>query len=579
MRDSDIGSVTGGRWKTMPASWYEAIPSIVSRVRRENPKTILDIGIGFGKYGMLLRESLDISLGRYERDSWAVRIDGVEAFPEYRNPIHDYAYDNVYYGAVPGVLNGLPSYDVVLLVDVLEHFTKEEGLDVIRELKSHSRKCLVISTPLHPSEQEAYLGNEYECHRSRWGPMDFAEHDFSYQVLPLGDNGAQIITIWPDHVPEHSYSQDDFVKAAAAVRNKSERRHLTISYVIPHTNLTGGLKMLLEQMKQLKSRGHRIVAVRKAPPEGPVLPDWYDVKVDKEVLVPAKDDITPYVQDSDVVMAGWMGQLPDLVRARPPVVYWEQGNEWLFGELTGRYDEMTYRQYLKHCYSQPCCLAAASATIADILNTRYGRKAMIVPNGVDLELFRPGKHRDPDTILLVGNPMLRFKGFQVALRALWRVWKAGFRFRVKWVCQNRPQIGGTEYPLEFIVKPSQDILAEIYRTSGLFLFTSWYEGFAMPPLEAMASGTPVVATDCGGIRAYARAGENALLGDPGDADSLAKGIAFLLSNPGACEALSAAGLSTAQDFTIGRAVDALEDCLFSATEHARSSDRRKAALT
>jgi glycosyltransferase involved in cell wall biosynthesis len=204
---------------------------------------------------------------------------------------------------------------------------------------------------------------------------------------------------------------------------------------------------------------------------------------------------------------------------------------------------------------------------------------MIVPNGVDLELFRPGKHRDPDTILLVGNPMLRFKGFQVALRALWRVWKAGFRFRVKWVCQNRPQIGGTEYPLEFIVKPSQDILAEIYRTSGLFLFTSWYEGFAMPPLEAMASGTPVVATDCGGIRAYARAGENALLGDPGDADSLAKGIAFLLSNPGACEALSAAGLSTAQDFTIGRAVDSLEDCLFSATEHARSSDRRKAALT
>ena len=163
------------------------------------------------------------------------------------------------------------------------------------------------------------------------GPMDFAER-LLLSGTALGDNGAQIITIWPDHVPEHSYSQDDFVKAAAAVRNKSERRHLTISYVIPHTNLTGGLKMLLEQMKQLKSRGHRIVAVRKAPPEGPVLPDWYDVKVDKEVLVPAKDDITPYVQDSDVVMPD-DGSARDLVRASSGGL-WGAGQRMAFRWLT-----------------------------------------------------------------------------------------------------------------------------------------------------------------------------------------------------------------------------------------------------
>lgn len=52
----------------MPTSYPEAISSILELVRREEPRSILDLGVGFGKYGMLCREMLDIPYERYSRE-------------------------------------------------------------------------------------------------------------------------------------------------------------------------------------------------------------------------------------------------------------------------------------------------------------------------------------------------------------------------------------------------------------------------------------------------------------------------------------------------------------------------------
>jgi glycosyltransferase involved in cell wall biosynthesis len=95
------------------------------------------------------------------------------------------------------------------------------------------------------------------------------------------------------------------------------------------------------------------------------------------------------------------------------------------------------------------------------------------------------------------------QGFDVALRTLQKVWNGGHRFKVKWVCQIKPSVQGVNFPIEFVVNPPQEKLAEHYRSADLFLFTSWYEGVGMPPLEAMASGVPVVSTLCGGVDMYA----------------------------------------------------------------------------
>ena len=83
----------------------------------------------------------------------------------------------------------------------------------------------------------------------------------------------------------------------------------------------------------------------------------------------------------------------------------------------------------------------------------------------------------------------------------------------------------------------------------------------MPPLEAMASGVPVVTTDCGGVREYVRPGVNALVADPGDIRSLAAGLSFLLKNESARKMLLEHGLETARQFSRENALAKLENLL------------------
>ena len=60
----------------------------------------------------------------------------------------------------------------------------------------------------------------------------------------------------------------------------------------------------------------------------------------------------------------------------------------------------------------------------------------------------------------------------------------------------------------------QDVLPELYCGHDAFLFSSRYEAWGMPVLEAMAAGLAVVATACLGVNTFARHGMNALLSPP-----------------------------------------------------------------
>ena len=181
----------------MPTSWYQAAPVIVQKAVGLRPSSVLDIGVGFGKYGVLLREAMDIPYERYDKSGWLLRLDGIEAFPGYRNPIHDYAYNSVRYAPIQDCLDDLGSYDVILLIDVLEHFPKEHGMKLLRALLEHTGKALIVSTPMEPAPQGEYLGNAYEAHLSHWSPEDFAGFKMDLSTLPISDNMALIVNIYP----------------------------------------------------------------------------------------------------------------------------------------------------------------------------------------------------------------------------------------------------------------------------------------------------------------------------------------------------------------------------------------------
>jgi len=81
--------------------------------------------------------------------------------------------------------------------------------------------------------------------------------------------------------------------------------------------------------------------------------------------------------------------------------------------------------------------------------------------------------------------------------------------------------------------------ATLLRGATVFAYPSIYEGFGIPPLEAMAAGVPVVATAAGGVPEAV--GEAAVLIAVGDGDALAAGLARLLDDAGERARLVAAG--------------------------------------
>lgn len=98
-------------------------------------------------------------------------------------------------------------------------------------------------------------------------------------------------------------------------------------------------------------------------------------------------------------------------------------------------------------------------------------------------------------------------------------------------------------------------LPAIYAGAACFVFLSIYEGFGLPPLEAMACGTPVVAADTSSIPEVV--GDAGLLVAPYDVAGAAQAIARVLADDGVAETLRRRGLIRSQQFTWAAAGDQL----------------------
>ena len=137
------------------------------------PKTALDVGIGFGLYGQKLRQYADVIWGRVKPEEWQCSIVGVEAFPEYIHNASRYVYDEIITDDIADVVELLPAFDLVFCGDMIEHLPKERGVFVLKELASRSKQ-LIVKVPLGMDwEQGEVFGNPYEVHRAVWTERDF----------------------------------------------------------------------------------------------------------------------------------------------------------------------------------------------------------------------------------------------------------------------------------------------------------------------------------------------------------------------------------------------------------------------
>ncbi|RDS61236.1 MULTISPECIES: glycosyltransferase family 4 protein [unclassified Streptomyces] len=189
--------------------------------------------------------------------------------------------------------------------------------------------------------------------------------------------------------------------------------------------------------------------------------------------------------------------------------------------------------------------------IVDDLGVRQDR-IHVVHIGADTDLFRPDPsvRRVPGRIVTTSSADVPLKGLVFLVEALAKV-RTEHPDAHLVVVGKRPTEGpvaqaveryGLEGAVDFVKGISDAELVDLVRSAEVACVPSLYEGFSLPAAEAMATGTPLVATTGGAIPEVAgRDGETCLAVPPGDSGALAAGLTRLLGDAALRDRLGAAG--------------------------------------
>ena len=209
-------------------------------------------------------------------------------------------------------------------------------------------------------------------------------------------------------------------------------------------------------------------------------------------------------------------------------------------------------------------IAVSECTRRDLVE-RFGvdqRRVRVVHNGVDHERFYPTEV-DAEAIARrygVRHPFILCVGSLMPWRNAPRLLRAAARLHYGLLFVGR-DIWGTD-PTERLARQNgwdwarftgyvaDEELAALYAAARVFAYPSLYEGFGIPPVEAMACGTPVVASTAGALPEVL--GDAALLVDPYDEDQLTQALEAAANDQGD---LSRRGLLRAQQFNWARAAE------------------------
>lgn len=175
----------------------------------------------------------------------------------------------------------------------------------------------------------------------------------------------------------------------------------------------------------------------------------------------------------------------------------------------------------------------------------------VIPCGVDTELFRPMPQVEakrllalpPDPLLLYVGRLQPIKGLETLLDAMTALDGAA-QLLIVGGDQDEPENGHADYLRErvsvlglrervsFLGAQPQERLRLFYAAADATVMPSYYESFGMVALEAMACGSPVIASRVGGLTTTVRDGVTGFLVPEGDAGALAERVALLLEDRG-----------------------------------------------
>jgi len=205
---------------------------------------------------------------------------------------------------------------------------------------------------------------------------------------------------------------------------------------------------------------------------------------------------------------------------------------------------------------------AVSGSVKDELVTTYNvdpDKIHVIYNGIDIEEYKQMNGTRENVILYVGRQTTH-KGLPFLIEAFAKFAELHPQYRLVLVGERLegridPYLVelsrrlGIAKKVEFTGRLSESEVKRLMGRAKCFVLPSLAESFGMAILEAMASGTPVVGTNVGGIPEVVRDGSNGLLVPPADSNQLEKAIERIVSDADLQETFARNGIETCKAFS------------------------------
>ena len=342
---------------------------------------------------------------------------------------------------------------------------------------------------------------------------------------------------------------------------------MRVTFVLPDANLGGGTRMIAQHADVLRERGHRVTLL-STPPIRPSFKQkvgrlvrgggWPPsprpgashldgLGLDHRVRATRGPLGLREVPDADVVVATWW-ETANWVAPLPPSkgskAYFIQHFEALLG-MPEEEVAATWRLPLRKI--------VCARWLAELARDRFDDPtAIYVRNGLNVGLFdAPSRPRNARSVVGMMYSPSPAKGLDAGFLAVERARQAIPDLHLVLFGANDPY---PELPAppdaEFIKRPSQESIRDIYARCDVWLCSSRFEGYHMPPLEAMGCHCPVVATKVGGPEDVIVEGLNGHLVDVDDVEKMAERVVEVLRlSEAEWSRMSEAAYATAREFT------------------------------
>ncbi|MBU1881293.1 MAG: glycosyltransferase family 4 protein [bacterium] len=355
---------------------------------------------------------------------------------------------------------------------------------------------------------------------------------------------------------------------------------MKLVWIAQDLHIGGGQRVICELSRQMAQRGHDVTIQYPKGRGGFQLPESIQTREYGWEIKSATLSILANMPAAiaDVPLCDWVlcsmpisafsGFAAAKLRGAKMLYYIMNDERILFDDRSLMKSSLLLRLYhaiTDLAHKLPVEIAVNSQWTGTRVQRRHAYGFPVIPHGVDIETFKPDgdrlEHDDRSVIMTVGRRHL-WKGLAELIQALnLLAGKGQNSFQLWIISQDDLDLSQARFEVR-IIKPSGDEeIAKTLRSADVFVHPSWFEGFGLPPLEAMACGAPCVITDCGGVLEFARDGENCLLTPVRNPEKMADAIEKLLTTEKLRQKLIRAGIKTAAPFTWSHAADRLEEIL------------------